>query len=149
VLRALLRRTEPAPQLIATSGAPNPVPRVEPLTGSTDQAPNPVPASRPNNRRRKPIRILDIYREPSGTVPAARLHAAALFDLMKELSDDHSGQYVPKLQLQRMYADECRRRNWLACHWTAIGRELGRLTDKRKVRRHGRRIMVYRVPNMG
>jgi hypothetical protein len=79
-------------------------------------------------------------------VPAPRLHAAALFDLMKELSDDHGGQYVPKLQLQRMYAEECRRKGWSACHWTAVGRELGNLTDKRKVRRHGRRIIVYQVP---
>ena len=78
------------------------------------------------------------------SVPA--LHAAVLFDLMKDLSDDHGGQYVPKSQLQRMYVEECRRREWATLHWTAIGRELSKLTDKRKVRRHGQRIIVYRIP---
>jgi hypothetical protein len=89
---------------------------------------------------------LDIYREPAGGPSAPQLHAAALFDLMRDLSDDHAGQYVPKSQLQRMYVEECRRREWAALHWTAIGRELSKLTDKRKVRRHGERIVVYRIP---
>ena len=146
VLRGLLRKTEPAAQLVARTEAPNEVPRVKPAAGGSDPVQKQVARPRTPNRRRKLIRILDIYREAPSTMSVPALHAAALFDLMKDLSYDHGGQYVPKSQMQRMYVEECRRREWSSLHWTAIGRELGKLTDKRKVRRHGHRIMVYRVP---
>ena len=146
VLLGLLRKPEQAPQLVARTEAPKATPQVQPLISGCDRVRKPVAPARAQSRRRKPIRILDIYRDPVSKMSVPARHAAALFDLMKDLGDDHGGHYVPKSQLQRMYADECRRREWSTLHWTAIGRELSKLTDKRKVRRHGRRITVYRVP---
>src|SRR5687767_7132741 len=114
---------EPVAQPVARTEAPDEVPRVEPATSGSDPVRKSVPKPRTQNRRRKLVRIVNIYRDPAGGTSAPQLHAAALFDLIRDLSDDHGGQYVPKSQLQRMYVEECRRREWAALHWTAIGRE--------------------------
>jgi hypothetical protein len=54
--------------------------------------------------------------------------------------------YIPHAHLERTYVELCRLEGWAQIHWTALGREMGKLTDRKKVKRNGKALRVYRIP---
>jgi hypothetical protein len=45
-----------------------------------------------------------------------------------------------------MYREMCERENWEPRQWTAIGRELGKMSERVVRKSKGRRFVAYRVP---
>ena len=93
-------------------------------------------------RRRKRIEIENIY--PDKSPSEAFVHATALLALLK--AECTPGRYIKKKQLERMYAEFCAHEGWQPRHWTAIARQLGKLTDKRTAKENGKKSVAYRVP---
>ncbi len=74
-------------------------------------------------------------------------HAKALLDHVVAGSPDLIGSYIPHIQLDTVYRrDLCTKRRWSPHKWDAIGRELGKLTDKRIIKRGGKRFACYLIP---
>ena len=44
------------------------------------------------------------------------------------------------------YRELCQREGWEALHWTAIARQLGRITARKSVRDNGERFIGYQIP---
>ena len=128
-------------------GAPTGALNLGPLPSSPIVVPNCRPQSealtKGPNRRRKRIEFENIYPEKSRS--EAFIHATALLDLLKA-SDCTPGKYIKKPQLERWYAAVCVHEGWQPRHWTAIARQLGKLTDKRTKKENGKKVVGYRVP---
>lgn len=129
-------------------GAPTGVLNHGPLPSSPIVVPNCRPQSealtKGPKRRRKPIEIENIYPEKSES--EAFIHATTLLDLLK--ADCTPGKYIKQKQLERWYADVCVHEGWQPRHWTAIARQLGKLTDKRTKKENGKKVVGYRVPKL-
>ena len=121
-------------------------PKCWPVPSSSIMAPNsghqPGATTRGSKRRRKPIEIEDIY--PEKFLSEAHIHATALLSLLK--AECTPGRYIKKKQLERMYAEFCVHEGWQPRNWVAIGRQLGKMTEKRTTRRNGEKFVAYRIP---
>jgi len=53
------------------------------------------------------------------------------------------GQWIIVSDLQRAYSELTKREGWTELSWCVIGRELGKLTRRRTVKRQGRRYIAY------
>ena len=95
-------------------------------------------------RRPKPVRICRLY----VTTPSEPLvHAEALLAFIQEECPNFVGGYVPRLDLERFYRqDLCNLKGWTPRNWTAIARQLGKLTQKKIARERGERFTAYRIP---
>jgi len=105
----------------------------------------PEPIIRPA-RRPKPIPIALLYPESH---PESQVQAEALLHEIQTHAQDTIGKYVRVSHLQRFYEELCGRKKWDARHWSVIGAELGKLTDKAIVKRRGKRFMAYKIPRGG
>ena len=128
-----------------------------PSTGALNLGPLPptpimVPNCRPQSealakgpkRRRRQIEFENIYPEKSRS--EAFIHATALLDLLK--AECTPGRYIKKKQLERTYHELCAAERWSPRHWTAIARQLGKLTDKRTAKENGKKVVAYRIPKL-
>ena len=61
-------------------------------------------------------------------------------------AEDAIGKYIPQSQLERFYGELCEREGWTPRSWTAIGRRLKGLTDRRRLKRNGKQFRAYRIP---
>ena len=86
-------------------------------------------------RRPKPVRICRLY----VTKPSEPLvHTQALLAFIQEECPNFVGGYVPRLDLERFYRhDLCNLKGWTPRHWTAIARQLGKITQKKVARERG------------
>ena len=100
----------------------------------------PVPAPKPRRTAAKPARIVRLYPEPP---KPAVTHARALLDLVREEMPDAVGAWLIASDLARTYAELTKREGWRELSWCSIGRELGKLTRRRTVKRHGKRHVAY------
>lgn len=100
------------------------------------------PAPRHSTRRKaaKPARIVRLY--PEASKPSA-IHARALMRLVREQCPDAVGSWLLASDLARTYAELTKREGWTELSWCSIGRELGKLTRRRTVKRQGRRYIAY------
>ena len=130
-------------ELGAPTGGLNLGPLPPPLTVVPNCRPQSEAATKGPKRRRKQIEFENIYPEKSQS--EAFIHATALLDLLKA-SDCTPGKYIKKKQLERWYAAVCEHEGWQPRHWTAIARQLGKLTDKRTAKENGKKFVAYRVP---
>jgi hypothetical protein len=94
-------------------------------------------------RARSAIQITALYREPE---PEALRHARALLEFIRGECPEMAGKYVPQPHLMRTYREYCDLEGWPPRHWTAIGRQLATMTERKCVKRHGKRFRVYRIP---
>lgn len=142
---------EPGASTGALNCVPQPGASIAALNcGAQSWSPIVVPNCRPQSqaltkgpkRRRKPIEIENIY--PEKSLSEACIQATALLDLLK--AECTPGKYIKKPQLERMYAEVCVHEGWQPRHWTAIARQLGKLTAKRTTKRNGKKVVAYRVP---
>ena len=92
---------------------------------------------------RQAIQITGLYMEPE---PEALRHAKALLEFIRGECPEMVGKYVPQPHLMRTYFEFCELEGWSARHWTAIGRQLATMTERKCVKRHGKRFRVYRIP---
>lgn len=120
---------------LARSPAPAPCPAVVAQT----PAPNPWPKP----KARKPVRIYRLY--PTPQTPAA-IQARALLAFIREQCPDAVGMWIVREELARAYAELASREGWTILSWCRIGRELGKLTKRRTVKRNGRKLTAYFVP---
>jgi hypothetical protein len=138
VLARLWRQTEdpPGPQKpLPPSAVAYPVPQILPSTGASDHC---------RKRRQKRVRVCRLYAEPPSQ---PLIHARALLAFIQEECPDYIGGYVPRPDLERFYLNDlCEREGWKPRHWTAIARELGKITNKKTVRHRGQRFVGYRIP---
>lgn len=100
----------------------------------------PVPAPSPRRKAAKPVRIVRLY--PEGPKPATT-HARALLDLVRDELPDAVGAWILASDLSRTYSELTKREGWTELSWCSIGRELGKLTRRRTVKRQGRRYIAY------
>jgi hypothetical protein len=114
----------------------NPAPEPCPAVAAQGAAPAPCPKTKP----RRPARIYRLVSEP--TRPALA-HARALLVLIAEETPDAVGLWVLKSDLEIVYRELAAREGWDRLHWNRIGAELGKLTRKRTVKRHGQRHVAY------
>ena len=97
----------------------------------------PVPAPRPT---RTPAPVFRLYPEPERPAVA---HARALMELLREQCPEAVGSWLLASDLARTYSELTKREGWAELSWCVIGRELGRLTQRRTVKRHGKRHVAY------
>lgn len=122
----------PCAQLVHLTDTPCPISVLKPST----------PAPR---RRRNRVIIENLY---PVSKPEAEVHARALLDLVATECPQFAGRYVPQKDLARTYEELCQRERWTPRHWTSIGRELAKITDRRKAKRQGVRFPAYRIPRI-
>jgi uncharacterized protein with PIN domain len=94
-------------------------------------------------RRRKRIEIEHIYPTKAPRCEP-REHATAVLNLIK--AECTPGRHIPQKELERMYWELCGREGWESRHWTAIARQLGKMTDKKIKKEVGKKFVAYRVP---
>jgi hypothetical protein len=147
VLARLWRRPEPEAN---AESPPLPMPEApfqEPDPGRQTDAPFHGPDQRTSisllKRGYKPVTVASLYQEPEDEALA---QASILLRLVQQHADDVVGKYVPQSHLERFYGEVCEREGWTVLHWTAIARKLGKLTEKRKLKRRGRRFVGYHIP---
>ncbi len=98
---------------------------------------SPVPSPSPN---RTPAPVFRLYPEPERPAVA---HARALMELLREQCPEAVGSWLLASDLSRTYAELSSREGWTELSWCSIGRELGKLTRRRTVKRQGRRYIAY------
>jgi len=138
VLARLWRRTEDA----------DTVSKPLPLNIVANSSPEHLPLTDASNhcrkRRQKRVRVCRLYREPPSQ---AAIHARALLVFIQDGCPDYVGGYVPRPDLERFYRhDVCPHKGWKPQHWTAIARQLVRMTSKKTVRCSRQRLVSYRIP---
>jgi hypothetical protein len=74
------------------------------------------------------------------------VHAKALLRQIQLHAEDVIGTYIPQSHLQRFYHELCEREGWEPRSWTAIGRRLNSLTDRRRLKRNGKQFRAYKIP---
>ena len=148
MLRAVFWKTEPetqprpypAPEPVPSTAGRNSFPELVTRTGALGRGESLAPKSRAKRRR---ICVEGLYPDPPRK---AQAHAAALLQLICDECPEKVGKYIPHVHLERTYVELCRMEGWGRLHWTAMGRELAKLTDRKKVKRHGKALRVYRIP---
>ena len=148
MLRAVFWKTEsetqprpyPAPKPVPCTVGPTSSPELVIPTSAPGQGDSSAPKARAKRRR---ICVEGLYPDPPRK---AHAHAAALLQLICDECPEKIGKYIPHAHLERTYDELCRMEGWARLHWTALGRELGKLTDRKKVKRNGKALRVYRIP---
>lgn len=107
------------------------------------QCPALSPARSPK-RRPKPVRLALLYPEHS-VDPQAQ--AQALLYEIQAHAEDCVGAYVPQSHLKRFYEELAEHKGWEVQHWSVLGAELRRLTDKKLIKRRGKRFVTYKIPH--
>jgi hypothetical protein len=147
-MRGLIKRAQTAaeqlPKRVYQIGSPTtgPIPRSISGTsksGSQHRACIPGP-----KRRRKRVQVEGLFLEPE---PEPLMHARAILRLVQTECPDKNGKYVPHSHLERTYRQMCAQNDWKPMHWTAIGRQLAGLTDRKIVKRGGKRFRAYKIPS--
>ena len=146
VLRGLLKREEQKAEPL------KPVPRtltpiadsaLRPAKVAPDYDPQLCASTLSRKRRRKPAPLGSLYPQPE---PEPLVHAKALLRQIQLHAEDVVGTYIPQSHLQRFYHELCEREGWTPRSWTAVGRRLNGLTDRRRLKRNGRQFRAYRIP---
>ena len=148
MLRAVFWKTEsgtqprpyPAPQPVPSTAGRTSLPQLVPPPGALSRGNGLAPKARAKRRR---ICVEGLYPDPPRP---ARVHAAALLQLICDECPEKIGKYIPHAHIERTYDELCRKEGWDRLHWTALGRELAKLTDRKKVKRNGKALRVYRIP---
>lgn len=96
-----------------------------------------VPTPRP---RKPPAPIYRLYPE---TERPAVAHARALMALVREECPEAVGAWLLASDLSRTYSELSKREGWAELSWCSIGRELGKVTKRRTLKRQGRRHVAY------
>ena len=128
---------EPLPRPVARSGARSARPALRPV-GGTSTASTMSPKRCP-----KPVQLALLY--PESQVES-QVQAKTLLQHIQAYAEDAIGKYVPQHHLQRFYGELCEREGWEPRHWSVIGEQLGRITDKKIVKRNNKRFRAYRIP---
>ena len=142
MLARLFKGRQLGPELVPTTVGSNTRPPPPPLTTVPNYGPGQAPRTGAK-RRAKGVRIARLYPERPTEV---LLHSRALMELIRQECPDFVGRYIPKLDLERTYGELCAAEGWKPRHWTALARQLGRMTKKRQVKRAGARFIAYRIP---
>lgn len=98
-----------------------------------------VPTSRPRKRAAKPAPVFRLYPEP---MRPAQMQAATFLKILRE-TIDVNGHWLLVQDLSRCYREIAQQEGWPELGWTAIGREMGKLTRRRTIKRHGKRHVAY------
>jgi len=121
----------------------------------------PMPVIAATNRHAHPVRKADARGGASVNRRATTVKVARLYPVRKTDAEIHArtilrhiqlecaeltGSYVSQFDLERVYLEICDIQGWSPRHWCSVGRELGKLTDKRLVQRNGHRFRAYRIP---
>ena len=118
-----------------------PVPRsISSILNSGPQPSAPISSSK---RLRKRVQVEGLFLEAE---PVPLMHAKVLLQLVQIECPEKMGKYVPQSHLERTYRQMCTQNEWKPRHWAAVGRRLGRLTERRIVKRDGKRFRAYRIP---
>lgn len=133
-LRAAQRFANSVRRHEAVAQSPVPPPRLSLVPSS----PVPTPCSR--SKAAKPVRIVRLY--PEAPKPSA-VQAGALLALVREEMPDAVGAWLIASDLARTYSELAQREGWAELSWCVIGRELGKLTRRRTLKRQGRRHVAY------
>jgi hypothetical protein len=144
----LFKGKQPAAELLAKPvsqiGVPNTRPLPDPISSASNSGPQPpTPIANPK-RRRKRVQVEGLFLEAE---PEPLMHARVLLQLVQTECPEKMGKYVPQSHLERTYRQMCMQNDWKRRHWTAIGRQLIGLTDRRIVKRSGKRFRAYRIPS--
>ena len=148
MLRGLLKREEQKAEPL------KPVPRsltpiadsaLRPARATPDYGSQRCASTRTLKRRRKPAPVGSLYPQPE---PEPLVHAKALLRQIQLHAEDVVGTYIPQSQLQRFYRELCEREGWTPRSWTAIGRRLNSLTDRRRLKRNGKQFRAYKIPRV-
>ena len=126
--------------------AGNQVPNAGPNPADLKDAPNLGPASHPlkaNRKKSKPVAVKRLYPELE---PGSLRHARAVLESITTHCPHIVGSFVPTADLRGSYFEMCELEGWQSYHWTAVARQLGRLTVKRLLKRQGKRFAAYRIP---
>jgi len=131
------------PKPVSQIGDPPTRPLPRPISGASDSSSQRRARTPGPKRRRKQVRVEGLFLEAE---PEPLMHARALLQLVQTECPDKMGKYVPQSHLARTYRQMCTQNDWKPWHWTAIGRRLGSLADRRTVKRDGKRFRAYRIP---
>jgi uncharacterized protein (DUF4415 family) len=147
VVWGLFKREQRAAELLSKPvsqiGGPTTRPIPRSISGVSNSGPHPsAPISSPK-RRGKRVQVEGLFLEAE---PEPLVHAKALLWLIQTQCPEKMGKYVPQSHLARTYQQMCAQNDWKPRHWTAIGRRLARLTDRRTVKRDRKRFRAYRIP---
>ena len=144
----LFKRVQPAAELLSKPvsqiGGPTTRPIPSPISDVSNPGPQPSASISNPKRHRKRVQVEGLFLEAE---PEPLMHARALLQLVQTECPETMGKYVPQSHLERTYRQMCTQNEWKPKHWTAIGRRLGRLTDRRTVKRDGKRFRAYRIPS--
>ena len=147
MLRGLLKRAtafdEPMPEPMYPIDGPHRRPEPLSLTLVPDLGPRPSTQTDVPKRRPRPVRVGRLYPEK---LSEPQLHAKALVAFIQEECPQLTGTYVPCSDLARSYEELAAAEGWRALGWTAIARQLGSMTNKKSVKRGGKRFTAYRIP---
>ena len=133
----------PAPQPLSETMAPNHGPQPLTLTMVPNHCPEPSPRSTVPNRRPKRVPVARLY--PVKPSPA-EAHARAFLAFLQEMCMEDAGKFVPVPDLKKSYQSFAAKEGWEPVTWTALARQLGKITAKRAPKINGKRRTAYRIP---
>lgn len=125
----------PGPCTEPISLAPVPVSCPLPVSSS------PVPAPRPRKTAAKRAQIFRLVLEPLKS--PAEEQAAKILAIIREEVPDAKGQWLIVADLSKTYREIAQQEGWPELRWAAIGRELGKLTKRKTIKKDGKRHVAY------
>ena len=147
MLRGLLKRAtafdEPMPEPVYPIGDPDQRPK--PLSLTAVPNPCPIPSTQTDVPKRRPrlVRVGRLYPEK---LSEPQMHAKALLAFIQEECPQLIGTYVPCSDLTKSYEEFAATEGWTTRGWTSVARQMGSMTNKKSVKRSGRRFTAYRIP---
>lgn len=102
-----------------------------------------MPTPHPRGKAAKPARVFRLYPEPATpSAMRAPAQAAAYLSILRD-TVPVSGHWLIASDLARCYEEIATKEEWPILHWSAIGRELAKLTRRKTIKRYGRRHVAY------
>lgn len=104
-------------------------------------SPSAVPAPRPRKQAAKRPQIFRLVLETSK--PSASAQAAKLMAIVRETVPEAQGHWLIVSDLAKSYREIAVQEGWPELRWAVIGRELGKLTKRKTIKKDGKRYVSY------
>ena len=142
--QALEHGAEPWPSTQRLNSAPEPCAS----TVILNPVPNPAPTAPKAARcRRRTTKLAWLYPQKKAPQNDAEIHVAHLVAILAAASDDYPElrrRWIPRGDLEKYYAELALARGWQRQKWTAMGKALARIAQRRRAKVEGRSVTCYK-----
>jgi hypothetical protein len=118
---------------------------IEPLAEPAPRRPTLKAVASPKPSPKRRAKSFPVYRLYPAAEPEPYRQAETMLREIQRYAEDAIGKYIPAGDLERLYGELCERENWEAHHWTVMGHELAKLTERVCKKSGTKRFMAYKI----